>query len=387
MSKILNSEEEYRTLIESLNVGVYRSSVDPQSRILMANSALASIFGYDSVEDIMRISIAETYLNPEDRNQFILELKQKGSVRNKELRLKKKDGTPFWASCTASIRHNREDNITWVEGIIEDISEQRQIEKEQKRIRAQLQQAEKLESINVLASGMAHDFNSLLTRIMGYIDIAQMDVPPGSELAHPLSEALRACERTKKLIQRLKALTQSTNPLKRTGSITKIVTSAAQNLFSSLNIKPELSFADNIWDVDFDENQIEKVLRNLLTNAVEALVDTFMDGHDRKTGPIIKITAENITIEPTDSASSVSPKGGHYVKIAIQDQGVGISEENLTRIFDPYFSTKEIGIQKGMGLGLSVSFSIIKKHAGYIYVDSQEGIGTTVNVYLPSVHP
>ncbi len=84
MSKILNSEEAYRTLIESLNVGVYRSSVDPQSRILMANSALANIFGYDSVEDILRISIAETYLDPEDRNQFILELKQKGSVRNKE---------------------------------------------------------------------------------------------------------------------------------------------------------------------------------------------------------------------------------------------------------------------------------------------------------------
>ena len=384
MSKILNSEEEYRTLIESLNVGVYRSSVDPQSRILMANSALASIFGYDSVEDIMRISIAETYLNPEDRNQFILELKQKGSVRNKELRLKKKDGTPFWASCTASIRHNREDNITWVEGIIEDISEQRQIEKEQKRIRAQLQQAEKLESINVLASGMAHDFNSLLTRIMGYIDIAQMDVPPGSELAHPLSEALRACERTKKLIQRLKALTQSTNPLKRTGSITKIVTSAAQNLFSSLNIKPELSFADNMWDVDFDENQIEKVLRNLLTNAVEALVDNDMDGHDEKTGATIKITAENITIQPTDHTSSVSPRGGNYVKITIQDQGAGIPEENMPKIFDPYFSTKEIGVQKGMGLGLAASFSIIKKHDGYIYVDSQERIGTTVSVYLPA---
>ena len=630
MSKILNSEEEYRTLIESLNVGVYRSSVDPQSRILMANSALANIFGYDSVEDIMQISIAETYLNPEDRNQFILELKQKGAVRNKELRLKKKDGTPFWASCTASIRHNGEGNVIWVEGIIADISEQRRIEntlkssekqyrnlvdnalagifktnlsgdilyvnqalidmlefssfeemssetvlvryknpgdraalleklkkrgkvnnfecdvvckngvvkntilnavlendtisgmmidnslrkqaeeklkqseekyrtilenveegyfevdlagnftfmnqklcdlmgyayheliglnnreytnpettkkmyrifnriyrtgepadvvdykvfrkdgipltfemsaslmrgfdgrpigfrgiarnvterhqkeKEQKRIQAQLQQAEKLESISVLASGMTHDFNSLLTRIMGYIDIAQMDVPPGSELNHPLSEALRACERTKKLVRQFKALTQSSSPVKQTGPITKIVTSAVQNLFSSFNIKPELSFADNLWDLDFDENQIEKVLRNLLGNAAEASAYSHPNGDEGKTGAIIKITVENISIEATNRASSISPKGGNYVKITIQDQGVGISEENLPKIFDPYFSTKEIGIQKGMGLGLAVSFSIIKKHDGYIYVDSQEKIGTTVSVYLPA---
>ena len=161
------------------------------------------------------------------------------------------------------------------------------------------------------------------------------------------------------------------------------MTTAAQNLFSSFNIKPVLSFADNLWDVDFDENQIEKVFLNLLANAAEASADSHPNGNEGKTDDI-KISAENITIEPTDRASSVFPKGGDYVKIAIQDQGAGISEENLPRIFDPYFSTKEIGIQKGMGLGLAVSFSIIEKHDGYIHVDSQEEIGTTVSVYLPA---
>ncbi len=296
----------------------------------------------------------------------------------------RKDGIPLISEMSASLVRDFEGRPIGFRGIARDVTERHQKEKEQKRIQAQLQQAEKLESINVLASGMAHDFNSLLTRIVGYIDIAQMDVAPGSELERPLAEALRACERTKKLIQQFKALTQRSNPVKQTGPITQTVTSAAQSMFSSLNIKPELSIADNMWDIDFDENQIKKVLRNLLTNSVEALVGNHIDDHDQKMAATIKIAAENITIESTDSTSSVSPKGGNYVKITVQDQGVGISPANLPKIFDPYFSTKEIGIQKGMGLGLAVAFSIIKKHDGYIYVDSQEEIGTTVSVYLPA---
>ena len=165
---MLNSEEEYRTLIESLNVGVYRSSVDPQSRILMANSALANIFGYDSAEDIMQLSIAETYLNPEDRNQFILELKQKGAVRNKELRLKKKDGTPFWASCTASIRHSREDNVIWIEGIIEDISELRRIENALRTSEKQYR--------NLVDNALAGIFKTSLSGDILYVNQALIDM-------------------------------------------------------------------------------------------------------------------------------------------------------------------------------------------------------------------
>jgi len=134
------------------------------------------------------------------------------------------------------------------------------------------------------------------------------------------------------------------------------------------------SVSQDLWQVPYDPHKMGAVFRNFVTNAVEAMPD----------GGTLTIKAENLRIQDTDREPALPLIPGDYVHIAIQDQGVGIPEDHLDKIFDPYFSTKEMGVQKGMGLGLATAFAIVKKHGGHILIDSSPGVGTTVNTYLPA---
>jgi PAS domain S-box-containing protein len=125
---LIESEEEYKTLVENLSAGVYRNTGGPHGRFIKANTAIAKIFGYDSVEKFMKISVSDLYMNPEDRKCFIEEVRRNGFVKGKELQLKKKDGTPMWGSCTATIKYDEKGNIRWIDGIIEDISDRKKAE-------------------------------------------------------------------------------------------------------------------------------------------------------------------------------------------------------------------------------------------------------------------
>ncbi|RPH51237.1 MAG: PAS domain S-box protein [Desulfobacteraceae bacterium] len=125
---LIESEEEYKTLVENLSVGVYRNTGGPHGQFIQANTAIVKIFGYDSVEEFMKVSVSDLYMRSEDRKSFIEEVKQKGFVKGKELQLKKKDGTPMWGSCTATIKYDENGNIRWIDGIIEDISDRKKTE-------------------------------------------------------------------------------------------------------------------------------------------------------------------------------------------------------------------------------------------------------------------
>ncbi len=132
-ARLRESEEEHRTLIENLSVGVYRNTGGPKGRFIKANPAIAEMFGYDSVEDFKKISVADLYADPEERRRFVEIVKQKGFVREHELRLRRRDGTPFWASCTASVKRDEDGGICWMDGIIYDISDRKAAEKALKR--------------------------------------------------------------------------------------------------------------------------------------------------------------------------------------------------------------------------------------------------------------
>ena len=122
------SEQKYRTLIENVNIGVYRNTGDPGGRFLQANPAMVRMFGYKSITEFTKISVSDLYQNPEDRRLFIKELLRKGSVNDKELRLRRKDGKPIWCSCTAKVRYDRQGNIRWIDGVIEDITARKKAE-------------------------------------------------------------------------------------------------------------------------------------------------------------------------------------------------------------------------------------------------------------------
>ncbi len=239
-----------------------------------------------------------------------------------------------------------------------------------KRSEDELQKIRDLESIAALSGGIAHDYNNLLTVIIGNISLIQSYIEPDDMISHLLDEALEASMTAKSLTQKLITFSRGGAPIMETASIAPVIKSATEFTLSGSNIKCEFSIPDDLWLVHIDKTQIGHVIHNLVMNAREAM----------PSGGIIKVIAENVNIA---DKTRVLEKA-NYVKISIIDQGIGISKEILDKIFDPYFSTKDMGTQKGMGLGLSICHSIIKQHNGNIVAESAAETGTTLHFYIPA---
>ncbi|MDY6790228.1 MAG: ATP-binding protein [Thermodesulfobacteriota bacterium] len=234
----------------------------------------------------------------------------------------------------------------------------------------ELQKIRHLESIAALSGGIAHDYNNLLTVIIGNISLIQSYIEPDDMISGLLDEALEASMTAKSLTQKLITFARGGAPNMETASIAPVIKSATEFTLSGSNIKCEFSIPDDLWLVRIDKTQISHVIHNLVMNAREA-----MPG-----GGIIRVIAQNVDMEKNPQEL----EKGNYVKISIIDQGLGISTDILDKIFDPYFSTKDMGTQKGMGLGLSICHSIIKQHNGNILAESIAGTGTSLHFYLPA---
>lgn len=258
-------------------------------------------------------------------------------------------------------------NIIGGIAIIRDITERKSIEDERKKMEEDLLKGQKLESLGIFAGGIAHDFNNLLTGILGNISIARMDTSLKKEVDATLLKAETACMRAKDLTQQLRTFSKGGTPNKKTVSIVDLLKETTSFALSGSSVKPLFIIPENIWFADMDEGQISQVIHNIIRNADEAMYK----------GGIIKICVENITY---DEDGTLSLKKGNYLKVSILDQGEGIPENQLSKIFDPYFTTKE----SGSGLGLATSYSIIKNHDGLITVESDFGVGTWFNIYLPA---
>lgn len=231
-------------------------------------------------------------------------------------------------------------------------------------------QIRQLESIAALSGGIAHDYNNLLTAIMGNLSLALEHVASDAELAGLLKQALAASRVARTLTQRLITFSKGGQPTKQPTDIVAVVENAAAFSLSGSNIRCELNPPAQTWPADVDPQQIGQAVHHLMVNAAESM----------PAGGTVAIGFENKTIgRPCGFLTS-----GRYIDIVIKDQGVGIPAEQLEKIFDPYFSTKTKGSSKGTGLGLSISHSIISRHGGEIVIDSQVGVGTTVHVLIPA---
>lgn len=233
--------------------------------------------------------------------------------------------------------------------------------------------SQRLESVGTLAGGIAHDYNNLLTIIMGNISLAKMAVSPDDETFHRLKEAEDACEKTKELTQQLLSFAQDGQHFRKVVSLKRIIIYAAQFALENSDVKCIFFISKNLFKAKVDERQIRKVLSDIVVNAREGMLSE---------GSIV-IRAENISLA---EGNAIALESGGYIRISIEDTGRGIPDENLPKIFDPYFTTKEVGSRKGMGLSLSLCRTIMKRHSGCIEVQSALDSGTVFHIYLPAAN-
>jgi PAS domain S-box-containing protein len=225
----------------------------------------------------------------------------------------------------------------------------------------------KMETIGMLAGGIAHDFNNLLTGIMGNIGLVKTYVSSSDPTYEMLDEAEAAAVRARDLTQQLLTFAKGGKPLKKLVNSADLIKESAEFALRGSKVKLELSLPDDLWPIEADEGQISQVINNLIINADEA-----MPG-----GGTLKINAENQAVKKSDA---LPIQRGNYIRIDIADTGIGMSEEQLQRIFEPYFTTK----QKGSGLGLTTAYSVVKNHNGAIIVKSIQNKGSTFQIYLPA---
>jgi len=262
------------------------------------------------------------------------------------------------------------------EGIValfEDITQR-------KRMREEFLKTQKLESIGTLAGGIAHDFNNILTGILGNIGLAKMRAREDEKLFTRLDNAEKGCFQAKELAERLVTFSRGGYPWLKPLSVSLLLKEVADSCVNEEKYHLTMSLPDDLWNTELDEMQMRQCMENIIMNAMEAMPQ----------GGPIHIWAENVKGEPTDMKCLKRPQTAaadtasrRYVRWSVQDQGRGIPREHLQRIFDPYFSTKPSGTTKGMGLGLSICYSIVDKHGGVIAVESEPEKGAVFSVYLP----
>jgi len=355
-----DTEEQLKLIRYSIdNASESTMLLSTSGEILFANQSSFKALEYEK-EELPSINWSQIVpeLTKEKMKDFIESLKEKKTIKFESFH-RKKDGSTYPVDILANYQIFGKKEYIFV--FAHDITEQKKIEEERQKI-------QKLESISILAGGIAHDFNNFLSGIIGNISLAILEARDNEELVNILNEAKEATNLAKDLTKQLLTFASGGVPVIEETSISHIIEETTEFNLRGSNVKCFYTFPKDVWKVQADRNQLSQVISNLIINADQAMPE----------GGVIKISLENTII---DKETTLPLKEGKYVKLTIEDKGLGIAKKHLSRIFDPYFTTK----QKGSGLGLATTFSIIEKHNGYITVDSELGAGTTFYIYLPAI--
>ena len=363
--KALESEKE-RLRVTLRSIGDAVITTDTSGEIIMINSAAEELTGWlqneaagKELTDIFSIvddSTGEPCRNPVDE---VLESMDTISYSANTVLLDKNGSRrPIAHSCAPIM--DKESKLVGAVVVFRDIAEQRKTEEELRKIA-------RLESIGILAGGLAHDFNNMLSAILGNISLAKMSLKPESSIYKILTKSENASMRARDLTQQILTFSKGGAPVRETTAISDLISETVNFALGGSNSRGEISIPENLWPVDIDKGQISEVFSNLIINADQAMPE----------GGVIRITAFNAVINSDEIP--YLPEG-RYIIVTVSDQGIGIPDRQLEKIFDPYFTTK----QKGSGLGLSIVYSIMRKHDGYITVDSEISVGTEFHLYLPA---
>ena len=361
--KMKEGSEMYRLLSELISNGI----IIVQSGIIKeCNQAMAKLFG-DRPQSMQGTRLAEYF--PSDENKALDELFSASSQTSDapvacEATLACKNGQRLKVEVTAAVCGTEQQPAYLL--VIRNISDHQ-------TTRVSLEKTGKLEAISALSGGIAHDYNNLLTAIIGNITLAQTHLNPMEKPFRLLGHALVASKTAKNLTQKLITFSKGGSPVKEIARVDRLVQSATDFTLSGSSIKCHYHFSPDLRLIDVDQSQIGQAIHNVVMNAREAMQE----------GGTIDVTAANANLA-NEVPTLVE---GNYVKITIADQGSGIPETEFDRIFEPYYSTKAMGNKRGTGLGLSICRSIIRKHGGDVRAESQVGAGTTMHLYLPAADP
>ncbi|MBI2413784.1 MAG: response regulator [Deltaproteobacteria bacterium] len=356
--ELRESEENFRALADNANDGIIITA-GASGAIAYANRRFAEMSGH-TVDELHNFSISGL-LSPNDTGDndgFFKDLLEGAHyLDQKEVRIRRKNGQlPVELVASRTLWHGHSALII----ILRDIAERKKREEE-------LLKASKLESLGTLAGGIAHDFNNLLTGIIGNLSIARLLAGPDDRIVKALTDAENASIRAKDLTFQLLTFARGGAPVKKLASVAQVIKESAAFSVRGSKIRCDLNVPDDIYPIEIDEGQISQVVHNIIINSEQAMPN----------GGVIGVKAENVIVGLADNLP-LAP--GRFVKITVSDTGVGIPPEVISKIFDPYFTTKE----EGSGLGLATVYSIIKNHGGYITLESTVGAGTSFYIYLPA---
>jgi len=362
--KIQKNEEYIRNILDTVDEGFI--VVDHNYRILTANRAYCESVGMHRDKVIGRhcFEVSHNRFSPCYEGGEECSVKEAFSSGTPQLayhRHEDLDGNTIYVETKAFPILDASGTIIQAIETVNDITEKLLLEEERLKV-------QKLEAIGTLAGGIAHDFNNLLQGVFGYLSLAKMVPGQNEEAVAALEEAEKALHLSVKLTNQLLTFSKGGKPVKKTTDLQTVIDNAARFSLSGSSTLCSIAKGEGLWPIEADEGQITQVIQNIILNAVQAMPK----------GGRLEISTRNILT--TDPELPEGLNAGRYVEIAIRDQGTGIQQKDLAKIFDPYFTTKE----KGSGLGLATSYSIIKNHGGAIRVDSSPGEGTTFFIYLPT---
>jgi PAS domain S-box-containing protein len=371
------SEASYRAIFEAAEDSIFIHDWDTGA-ILDVNPKACSVYGYSRDEmrhiRVRDISLNEPPYTEEEAGRLIDQAKQGRAIRF-DWRAKRKDGSLMWHEVT--LKSAVIAGQPRILAFTRDITARRHAEAEQRRLEAQLRQAQKMEAIGHLTGGIAHDFNNLLTSIMGHLVLAaeRETVQRDARLRRYLEQAQQSCERARDLIRQMLTFSRGGRGEARPVDLGSRIRELVQLLRSTLptTIEIDTGVAGDLPPVHADPVHIDQILLNLCINARDAMAG---DG-------AIRIEASSVAIADAVCASCRQPVSGELVAVSVTDSGPGIDPAIIDRMFEPFFSTKEIG--KGSGMGLATVHGIVHEHCGHILVDSAPGAGAAFRILLPAL--
>jgi PAS domain S-box-containing protein len=358
------SEVLYRALIETTNTGFV--VVGTNGEVIDANQEYVRMTGYRSVGDIRGRSVVEwTAEHEKEKNQKAIEHCMKtGFVRNLEVDYVNGDGdiTPIEINATMVTK----DGVSQIMALCRDI-------RDRKKLETQLIQAQKMESIGRLAGGVAHDFNNVLTVIIGYTEMALERVSPTEALHRHLEEILKAGKRSAALTRQLLGFARKQIIIPRILDLNETVSGMLKMLQRLIGEDINLVWmpGHDLWNVRIDPSQIDQILANLVVNSKDAISGT----------GVVMIETANTIIDDAYCEENLDSCAGDFVMLAVSDNGSGMSQDLIANVFEPFFTTKEVG--EGTGLGLATVYGIVKQNGGFVNIQSQLNTGTIIKIYLP----
>ena len=365
--ELRQSEERYRHLFENATYGIFQAT--PDGVLLDANPALVAMLGYSSREELLKLNLGlDVYEDPADRKSILGSYGPSGRVNGRELNWKRKDGKIIAVRTSGGVVAGENGWPNHYDVIVEDITERRSLE-------AQFRQSQKMEVVGLLAGGISHDFNNLLSIILGNSELL-LETNQTAAQQHYGEQIVKATHRAAQLTRQLLAFSRKEIVYPAILDLNTVVHDVGQMLQRLIGEDVQIvkDLETSLASIKADRGQVEQILMNLATNARDAMPN----------GGTFTIRTENTELGPDDVARFPYVKIGRYVRLSVKDTGIGMTNAIRSRVFEPFFTTKVEG--RGTGLGLATIYGIVKQSAGYIWVSSAPGAGASFDIYLPQVN-